>query len=106
MKVKYPAEAFALSLILFSGTMKGAFLSGVLVLLAVVLAEFLKNLLEDGIPLWSLRLCVYVGTGGICGAAFYLGFAAVGEAFGRALADDGPDRSAFGKACAEKQPGG
>ena len=27
MKVKYPAEAFALSLILFSGTMKGAFLS-------------------------------------------------------------------------------
>lgn len=79
MKVKYPAEAFALSLILFSGTMKGAFLSGVLVLLAAVLAEFLKNLLEDGIPLWSLRLCVYVGTGGTCGAAFYLGFAAVGE---------------------------
>ena len=50
MKVKYPAEAFALSLILSSGTMKGAFLSGVLVLLAVVLAEFLKNLLEDSIP--------------------------------------------------------
>ena len=47
MKVKYPAEAFALGLILFSGGMKEAFLSGILVILSVVLAEFLKNMLEN-----------------------------------------------------------
>ena len=49
MKVKYPAEAFALGLILFSGGMKEAFLSGILVILSVVLAEFLKNMLENAL---------------------------------------------------------
>lgn len=78
MKVKYPAEAFALGLILFSGGMKEAFLSGILVILSVVLAEFLKNMLENAVPLWSLRLSVCIGAGAVCASAFYLGFAAVG----------------------------
>ena len=46
MKLKYPAEAFALGIVLFSRNMEEAFAAGILVILAVVFAEFLKNLLE------------------------------------------------------------
>ena len=74
MKLKYPAEAFALGIVLFSRNMKEAFAGGILVLLAVVFAEFLKNLLENWISVWSLRLCVLIGTGAIllvvCGASY------------------------------------
>lgn len=50
MKIKYPAEAFALGMVLFSAGMKEAFAAGILVILAVVFAEVLKNLLESGFP--------------------------------------------------------
>ena len=46
MRLKYPAEAFALGMILFSAGMKEAFAAGILVILAVVFGEFIKNLLE------------------------------------------------------------
>ena len=46
MKQKYPAEAFALGIVLFSAGMREAFAAGILVILTVVFAEFLKNLLE------------------------------------------------------------
>ena len=78
MKLKYPAEAFALGIVLFSRNMKEAFAGGILVLLAVVFAEFLKNLLENWIPVWSLRLCVLMGTGAVTANAFLLGFTALG----------------------------
>ena len=78
MKLKYPAEAFALGIVLFSRNMKEAFAGGILVLLAVVFAEFLKNLLENWIPVWSLRLCVLMGTGAVTASAFLLGFTALG----------------------------
>ena len=51
MKLKYPAEAFALGIVLFSAGMKEAFAAGILVIAAVVFAEFLKNLLEPFVPL-------------------------------------------------------
>ena len=46
MKVKYPAEAFALGILLFSTGMKEAFTAGILVIASVVFAELFKNLLE------------------------------------------------------------
>lgn len=74
MKAKYPAEAFALAIVLFSAGMKESFAAGILVILAAVFAEFLKNLLENIVPDWSLKSCVFIGTASISAAAFNLGF--------------------------------
>ena len=78
MKLKYPAEAFALGIVLFSAGMREAFAAGILVILSVVFAEFLKNLLEKILPAWSLRLCVYIASGAVCASVFLVGFAALG----------------------------
>lgn len=78
MKLKYPAEAFAFGIVLFSAGMKEAFAAGILVLLTTVFAETLKNLLEDWVPQWSLYVCVSVGTASLCASVFLLGFTALG----------------------------
>ena len=78
MKLKYPAEAFALGIVLFSAGMREAFAAGILVILSVVFAELLKNLLEKILPAWSLRLCVYIASGAVCASVFLVGFAALG----------------------------
>ena len=78
MKLKYPAEAFALGMILFSAGMKEAFSAGILIILAVVFGEFLKNLLKPVVPDWSLKACVLIGTGSVSASAFLLGFSALG----------------------------
>lgn len=78
MKLNYPAEAFALGIILFSAGMKEAFAAGILVILSVVFAELLKNLLKDRVPEWSLKLCVSIAAGSVCASANLLGFAALG----------------------------
>ncbi|MDO4262158.1 MAG: hypothetical protein Q4C82_08770 [Eubacteriales bacterium] len=80
MKLKYPAEAFALGIVLFSAGMKEAFAAGILVIFSAVFAELLKNLLETALPGWSLRLCVYIASGSACASAFLVGFAALGTA--------------------------
>ena len=59
MKLKYPAEAFALGIILFSAGMKEAFAAGILVILTATFAEFLRNLLINAVPEWSLRPVSY-----------------------------------------------
>lgn len=78
MKLRYPAEAFAFGIVLFSAGMKEAFAAGILVLLTTVFAETLKNLLEDWVPQWSLYVCVSVGTVSLCASVFLLGFTALG----------------------------
>ncbi len=78
MKRNYPAKAFALGILLFSAGMKEAFAAGILVIFSVTAAEFIKDLLKDVIPLWSLRLCVLIGAGSLCASAFLLGFTALG----------------------------
>ncbi len=78
MKLKYPAEAFALGIILFSAGMKEAFAAGILMILTAVFAEFLKDLLENRVPEWSLRLCVYIASASVCSSVFLTGFAALG----------------------------
>ncbi len=80
MKLKYPAEAFALGIILFSAGMKDAFAAGILVILSVTFAEFLRNLLIKAVPDWSLRLCVFIASGSLCASVFLVGFAALGTA--------------------------
>lgn len=85
MKLKYPAEAFALGMILFSAGMKEAFAAGILVILAVVFAEFLKNLLEPLVPDWSLKACVLIGTAAVTASAFLWGFTTLGIAVDTAL---------------------
>lgn len=85
MKLKYPAEAFALGIILFSAGMREAFAAGILVILTMVFAELLKNLLEKILPAWSLRLCVYIAAGAVCSSVFLLGFAALGTLLGTGL---------------------
>lgn len=77
MKLKYPAEAFAIAIVLFSAGLKASFIAGILVILAVTFAEFLKNLLDSHIPDWSLKSCVFVGTASISASAFTLGFSAL-----------------------------
>lgn len=78
MKLKYPAEAFALGIVLFSAGLKEAFAAGILVIFSAVFAEFLKNLLEPFVPDWSLKLCVLIGTASVCSSAFLLGFSELG----------------------------
>lgn len=78
MKLRYPAEAFALGIVLFSSGMKEAFSAGILTILAVVFGEFLKNLLENSVPDWSLKLCVAIGTGSVCASVFLVGFSVLG----------------------------
>lgn len=85
MKLKYPAEAFALGIVLFSAGLKEAFAAGILVILSAVFAEFLKNLLEPVVPSWSVKLCVLIGTGSVCASAFLLGFSQLGIEVGTGL---------------------
>ena len=74
MKAKYPVEALALSMILFSTNMKDAFVAGALLLFAVTFAMFLKNLLIMRIPRWSSVCCVALLTATVCASVFQLGF--------------------------------
>ena len=77
MKLKYPAEAFAFGIVLFSAGMKEAFAAGILVILATVFAEALRNLLKDWVPEWSLYLCVCIGTVAVCASVFLLGLSLI-----------------------------
>lgn len=80
MKLKFPAEAFALGILLFSAGMREAFAYGVLVLLAAVLAECLKNAMQGHFPRWSVYASVLVGTGAVAAATFQLAGFALGAA--------------------------
>ena len=78
MKGKYPTEAFALGMILFSAGLKEALAAGSLMILTAVFAEFLKNLLKPLVPAWSSALCAALAAGSLCASAFLLGFWALG----------------------------
>lgn len=82
MRLKYPAEAFALGIILFSAGMKEAFAAGILVIFTAVFAEFLKNLLEPLVPRWSLEFSVFIGSAAVAESVFCSGFAVLGMPLG------------------------
>lgn len=81
MKVKYPVEAFALTMILFSTNMKEAFVAGAIVLVAITLAMFLKNILVSKVPNWSLYASVLIGTAAVCASGFEFAFYSLGIEF-------------------------
>ena len=58
--------------------MKEAFAAGILVILTAVFTEFLKDLLENAVPAWSLTLCVLIASGVFCASACQIGFAYLG----------------------------
>ena len=47
-------------------------------ILTATFAEFLRNLLINAVPEWSLRLCVFIASGALCASVFLTGFAALG----------------------------
>ena len=100
MKLKYPAEAFAFGILLFSAGMKEAFTAGVLVILSVAFAEFIKNLLENVIPAWSLKACVLISTAAVTSSVFLLGFAFLGDPLVGDLGNDPCSGTFVSKMCA------
>lgn len=74
MNAKYPVEALALSMILFSANLKEAFITGAFILVSVTLAMFLRNLLMDRITDWSVIACVSISVAVVCACSFQAGF--------------------------------
>jgi hypothetical protein len=57
MKAKYPIEAFALAMVVFSQNMRNALVSGVLILFISTLGLVLDRLFGNKIPKWSRDSC-------------------------------------------------
>lgn len=66
MKSRYPVEAFVLAFLLFSGTMKEALVSGILLTEIFLLCALLYRFLEEKLPMWSQKACIL-----IMGSVFY-----------------------------------
>lgn len=60
MKVRYPMEAFALAMVVFSQNMKDAFITGILILFLTTLGLVLDRLVGDKLPKWSRNSCVLI----------------------------------------------
>lgn len=57
MKARYPMEAFALAMVVFSQNMRNAFIAGILILFITILGLFLDILFGSQIPKWSRISC-------------------------------------------------
>ncbi len=57
MKAKYPMEAFALAMVVFSQNMRNALVTGVLILFITTLGLVLDRLFGNKIPRWSRDSC-------------------------------------------------
>lgn len=57
MKVRYPMEAFALAMVVFSQNMRDALITGILILLITTFGLVLDRFFGDKIPKWSRNLC-------------------------------------------------
>lgn len=60
MKVKYPMEAFALAMVIFSQNMRDALITGILILLITTLGLVLDGLVGIRLPKWSRNSCVII----------------------------------------------
>lgn len=60
MKIKYPIEAFALAMIIFSRNLKEALLTGMIILIVSLLGALFHNIIGRGLPLWSRRACNFI----------------------------------------------
>ncbi|NLL01142.1 MAG: hypothetical protein GX271_10845 [Clostridiales bacterium] len=60
MKARYPIEAFALAMVVFSQNMKDALISGILILLITTLGLVLDQLFSKDLPRWSRTSCIII----------------------------------------------
>lgn len=73
MKKKYPVEAFALAMVVFSNNMENALLSGVMILFIVTLGSVLNHYIGIKlIPDWSRKPCNYILITAITYAVFQI----------------------------------
>lgn len=62
MKVKYPIEAFALAMIVFSQNMQDALITGILILFLTTFGLVINKYLFQTLPKWSRDLCVILSS--------------------------------------------
>lgn len=60
MKARYPMEAFALAMIVFSQNMKDALVTGILILFITTLGLVLDKLIGRSLPKWSRYTCTII----------------------------------------------
>lgn len=60
MKVRYPMEAFALAMVIFSQNMRDALITGILILLLTTLGLVIDRLFGKTLPKWSRTACVLI----------------------------------------------
>ncbi|MBE5966062.1 MAG: hypothetical protein E7255_03720 [Lachnospiraceae bacterium] len=60
MKTKYPMEAFALAMVVFSFNMREAFLTGILLLLITVFGLVIDQVVGRQLPSWSRRISMTI----------------------------------------------
>lgn len=60
MKIKYPIEAFALAMILFSKSMKEALVTGIIIIFLTTLGYVVKKFLGDSKPAWARYLTILI----------------------------------------------
>lgn len=60
MKVRYPMEAFALAMVIFSQNMRDALITGILILLITTLGLVLDRLIGRTLPKWSRYTCALI----------------------------------------------
>lgn len=60
MKTRYPMEAFALTMVVFSQNMRDAIITGILILFITILGLVLDRLFGSEIPKWSRNACIII----------------------------------------------
>lgn len=60
MKVKYPLEAYAFAMVIFSQNMQDALITGILILLITTLGLLLDRAVGSRLPNWSRNSCVII----------------------------------------------
>lgn len=72
MKIKYPIEAFVLAMVVFSGNMQGALLTGILIILITTLGMVIKNFTKEYLPKWSFNVSISIFTVAITYSSFHI----------------------------------
>lgn len=57
MKARYPMEAFALAMVVFSQNMRNAFITGILIIFITILGLVIDKLFGNKLPKWSRISC-------------------------------------------------
>lgn len=72
MKARYPMEAFALAMVVFSANMKDALITGILIILITTLGLVLDKAFGSGLPEWSRKSCIIILTVSITYSLFQI----------------------------------